>query len=482
MGLLILTFMCYYLLPRLNLGSNAQVLLLLLASLVFYSYETPVLVCLLLGSILVNYFASKAIVLSSGGKVGVRWVFFVVVFNLLVLGFFKYGELICTTLLPSGVFSSELIGVIRDIPLPIGISFYTFQAISLVLDLRKRGKGMGGMERLECDLRAGKQWSSFLNVSFYIAFFPQLIAGPIVKAHDFIKQISEKRFGEIEWDLVTRSLIVGYFLKMFVADNLKEVTVLMNSVDLVGMSKVNLLVLFYGYTFQIFADFAGYSLIAIGLGALFGYTLPVNFNFPYLSRSITEFWRRWHISLSSWLREYLYFPLGGNRKGSVRTYFNLMVVMLLGGLWHGAAWSYMVWGGAHGVILALERYGTRFTARLGFWESRWMGVLKVLVVFHIVSLLWLLFIMPDFTRVIAFFEAFSLGGWSLGSAQHAFVVLFYALPVVLYHGYASLKESGVVDFEDTKIRGRLEPVALSVMMFLIVVNSGTTGEFIYFQF
>ena len=328
-------------------------------------------------SITVNYFASRGIVLASGGKIGARWAFFVVLFNLLVIAFFKYAGLICDTILPDGWLTDEVRETITNIPLPIGISFYTFQAISLVIDLRRQGKVVEGMEKLEDDFHKGRTMTSFLNISFYIAFFPQLIAGPIVKAHDFIKQISVKHFSDIKWDVVTRNLVLGFFLKMFVADNLKEVTSLINSDATMGMTKVDLLVLFYGYSFQIFADFAGYSLIAIGLGALFGYVLPTNFNFPYISQSITEFWRRWHISLSSWLREYLYIPLGGNRKGSGRTYINLMIVMLLGGLWHGAAWSYMIWGGAHGILLAFERLLSRHVPDKAFLKTRLMGIVKM---------------------------------------------------------------------------------------------------------
>ena len=485
MGLLALTFLCYYILPKLKLGANAQVGLLLLASLVFYAYETPVLVFLLLTSIIVNYWASRGIVMASGGKVGAKWATLVIFFNLLVLGFFKYGVLIANALLPEGGLTDHIVEAIQNIPLPIGISFYTFQAISLVVDLRRQGSAVDGMEKLEADFHEGRNWTSFLNISFYIAFFPQLIAGPIVKAHDFIKQISIKEIGDIRWGIVTRNLIVGYFLKMYVADNLKEVTVLINTIDLEGMSKLNLLVLFYGYTFQIFADFAGYSLIAIGLGALFGYTLPTNFNFPYLSKSITEFWRRWHISLSSWLREYLYFPLGGNKRGSFRTYVNLMIVMLLGGLWHGAAWSYMVWGGTHGLLLALERFGSKITHRIVFWDSGLVSFLRMIFIFHVVSVLWLMFVMPDFSNVLAFFSAFNSGDWSLGAPQHLFVVLMYASPVVIYHLYAFIKESNFSvngKIRMNHIRPYMEPLVLSLMLMLIILNSGTTGAFIYFQF
>jgi len=162
-----------------------------------------------------------------------------------------------------------------------------------------------------------------------------------------------------------------------------------------------------------------------------------------------------------------------------------MIVMILGGLWHGAAWSYMVWGGAHGVLLAIERFGANMTKNLSFWHSKWMAIIKMLIIFHVISLLWLLFVMPDFTKVLAFVEAFQVGGWDLGSPQHIFVVLFYASPVVLYHIYAFIKESNLeirLNIKSKSIRNYMEPVVLSVMLALIVVNSGTTGAFIYFQF
>ncbi len=481
-GFCLLTTLIYYLLPYLKLGANAQVGLLLLASLYFYSYEKPALVLLLLLSIIVNYLISRRIVLLMP-SMKVRWlVIWAVTFNILVIAFFKYAGLIIDTLVPDSALDTWLFETISSIPLPIGISFYTFQAISLIIDLTRKDKLNSKMEKLELDFNEGKNVTSFLNIAFYIAFFPQLIAGPIVKAHEFIEQIAVKRASAINWNVVTRSLVTGYFLKMVIADNLKETTVLINSSAVNGMTKIDLLSLFYGYSCQIFADFAGYSLIAIGLGALLGYRLPVNFNFPYISGSITEFWKRWHISLSSWLREYLYIPLGGNRKGALRTYVNLMVVMLLGGLWHGAAWSYMVWGGAHGILLSLERmFGTWFL-KWKFLEFRIFRIAKIVYIFHIVSILWLLFVMPDFYKVIEYFEAFSVAAWAVGSPRLTFVVAIYALPIVAYHIYAYWRETAASDGDMRIARKYVEPFVFGTMLFLIVVNSGTPGKFIYFQF
>jgi len=247
---------------------------------------------------------------------------------------------------------------------------------------------------------------------------------------------------------------------------------------------MTLLLLLYGFSFQIFADFCGYSMIAIGLGKLFGYELPINFRYPYLSRSITEFWRRWHISLSTWLRSYLYIPLGGNRHGPLRTYFNLFLVMFLGGLWHGAAWSYAVWGSAHGLLLALERLaGIR--AREVEIQRPWslLAVVRVFITFNLVSVLWLLFKLPHFRQVIQYASCLIHNPGGL-QPQSTFVIGLFALPVVLMHAYSA---SGIWI---SRLRSRVgdrawawtEALAYASMICLIVVNSGTPGEFIYFQF
>ncbi len=310
--------------PNLGYGSRLQILLLFASSLVFYAFDKPWLVLLLLFSILLNCIISKKIILSSAlENKRQKFLLIGIISNLLLIAFFKYAYLIVDMLAPDGSLL-EIKQQLANIPLPIGISFYTFQAITLIVDLHR--KGVIGVKHLHDLFNAGKDKEGLANIGFYIAFFPQLVAGPIVKAHDFIQQIKTKTFLQINWSVACNNIIAGYFFKMVVADNLKGVTYLLNSASMSRLGKLDLIVLLYGHSFQIFADFAGYSLIAIGLGALFGYRFPVNFNFPYISSSITEFWRRWHISLSSFLKEYLYIPLGGNRKGKARTYTNLFIL------------------------------------------------------------------------------------------------------------------------------------------------------------
>jgi alginate O-acetyltransferase complex protein AlgI len=457
------------------------------------------------------------------------WLFCAVALNLGALAFFKYAGFLSEQL-PAGWLPAAARDWLRDIPLPVGISFYTFQGISLVVDVWRNEISESTARALAG--RKGKRWASIRDTSFYISFFPQLVAGPIVKAHEFVDQIGGKRWREIQWMVVRRCLIAGYFLKIFVADNLAEQTaaLTLDSVTLASSGPFLLLPLLYGYSLQIFADFAGYSLIAIGLGALFGYRLPENFRFPYLSCSITEFWRRWHLSLSSWLRDYLYIPLGGNRKGSGRTYFNLFLVMFLGGLWHGAAWKFAIWGSLHGLFLALERLlgarrreqGDASEESLSRQERREQGdaseeslsrpleaksashsrdsrlhapssdsrlhapcsllktTLRWFVTFHVVTLLWLTFLMPDLAHIRAFFEGVFSGRTFL-SGPPLFSLLFYGTAVVLYHAWGWLREHR--ERLATKLaRSPLEPVLHGVMIFLILTNPGAPRGFIYFQF
>ncbi|MEB3829833.1 MBOAT family protein [Phormidium sp. CCY1219] len=332
------------------------------------------------------------------------------------------------------------------------------------------------------------------KTSFFISFFPQLVAGPIVKAKDFYPQIQPKYWQEIQWNLVFRSLVTGYFLKMVIADNLKDYTFWIDYPYYQGLGTVTNLVLLFGYSMQIFADFAGYSLIAIGIAAAFGYRLPDNFNFPYISRSITEFWRRWHISLSTWLRDYLYIPLGGNRKGKTRTYFNLMLVMTLGGLWHGAAWSYAVWGIFHGVGLAVERLvgidkkvkHPRLTPK-PFWQQCLVDFLRVIGVFCFVSMGWLLFKLPHFSHAIDFIVTLFRNVNIKPGLTYIVPVMIFSLPVMLYHlpHFPPFQKAIEVygDRYSTKRIGRwCNDLIFGIMLVLLFLNSGSANEFIYFQF
>lgn len=463
-GLLLAT-LCLYYVPA---ARRFQIHTLIVASFVFYAHENPPLLLLLLASILINAGSSYRVMISAtaGGRRG--WAVFGVSANLAILAFFKYGPLFARTLhLPTG--EPDSIGAfLVQLPLPIGISFFTFQGVSLVVDVfRERGSGHESVQ-------STSWWSHLANTAFFKSFFPYLIAGPIVKAHDFYPQIAPKRFRDIRWEPAFCALVGGYFLKMVVADNLKDLTYWIVFPEFRAQPTSTLLVLLFGYSMQIFADFAGYSLIAVGLARLFGYELMQNFNFPYVAQSLSEFWRRWHISLSTWLREYLYIPLGGNRRGEGRTYFNLLAVMTLGGLWHGAAWSYAIWGLYHGLGLAVERFfrGNRAAA-----ESRTFRPWKACLVFAFVTAGWLLFRLPRFEEVIEFFQTLVANRHLDSPMRLEPYVLFYSAPVVLWHVHhllsARLRWPG------------LRPVrtlGYATALAAIVLNSGSPGAFIYFQF
>jgi alginate O-acetyltransferase complex protein AlgI len=489
LGFLAITFAAYYFGPwpgRHRLV--CQIGLLTVASYTFYAWHTPWLVIILAASTWINAYVTLKLVNHATPQSRRRsWVTFAICTNLGVLAFFKYASLLLETVFPQSWISQWGFSP-AQIPLPVGISFFTFQGISLVVDIYRAGPG--GIEGLTSPNNRKESGWLMLRMAFFKAFFPQLIAGPIVKAHEFMHQIAAKTTRNIDWDYAIKKLILGYFLKMVVADNLHEATSSLSYPAFIGLPGINLLVLVYGFSFQIFADFCGYSLIAMGLAALFGYKLPINFNFPYLSKSITEFWRRWHISLSTWLREYLYFPLGGNRKGPARTYFNLFIVMLLGGLWHGAAWSYMIWGGAHGIFLALERAVGGVGQK---WEAKFPGrshpgtflvsTLKIFITFNIVSLLWLLFQLPKFGDALLYLQ--ELARWKSGmSPQSIFSILLFSSPIVIYHIHAAWRPVLWVPFQEKQPRlsNMATNAAYGLLLFLIVTNSGNPGAFIYFQF
>ena len=482
--LVAITLPLYYVLGWTRWARLWQVSLLLIASAVFYAWGNPALLPLLGFSCLLNAVSSGRILHFRHRDDEARakqWMQGAVIINLLLLAVFKYAGFLCG-LLPESIMPAEWLQRAKSVPLPIGISFYTFQGISLVVDVWRRDISKDTEALIS---REGKgRWSVIRETSFYVAFFPQLVAGPIVKAHEFFDQIGVKRWAQIDWITVRRCLILGYFLKIFVADNLAEQTAILTVGDgaLQASGPIGLMAMLYGYGLQIFADFAGYSLIAIGLGALFGYRLPPNFNFPYLSTSITEFWRRWHLSLSSWLRDYLYLPLGGNRKGPSRTYVNLFLVMFLGGLWHGAEWKFALWGSLHGIFLAFERLV--FRAKVEGRPADSLGGKLIMAfrwfyTFHVVTFLWLTFLMPDMAHILGFFRALTADISIPG--QPIFALLIYGGVAVAYHLWGWLAEHRRKLIDTVSIR-LIEGGLHALMVFLIITNPGAPRGFIYFQF
>lgn len=436
-------FAIYYL-PFLR---RAQVYVLIAASIFFYGYGQPELLPLLVVAVVGTWLF---LVLSFKHR---GWTGAGVIFNLGLLAFFKYKFLFVTPPIATG---HALGDFLLNLPLPIGISFFVFHNISLLVDLPKLG-------------RPASVWEIFL----YVIFFPQLVSGPITQARNFFPQIEPKELSKVPFAEATRSLVLGYFFKLYCANNLNEMTSYMAHPLFETVKMGDKWLLLFLYSFQIYADFFGYSSIALGLALLFGYRLPENFNRPYVSRSIAEFWRRWHISLSSWLRNYLYIPLGGSRHGPARTYFNLIAVMGLGGLWHGAALSYLVWGLMHGVLLAIER---PFVDRLDGLKSPAIQVFRAAVVFLAVSMLWIFFKLPDFSHASSYFAGlFSANDMEHPSKIYRSLALAYSLPVILQHFILPRQP------QRAWVRA-IEPFVYGAMAALAYAEAGPESAFIYFQF
>lgn len=437
-------FGAYYLLPL----RRFQVQLLVLASLVFYGSGQPALLPLLLLAVLGTYlcmvlaFDNRAVWMPAG-----------IVFNLALLAFFKYKLLFID---PAAVHPTAvaLLDVLLRLPLPIGISFFVFHNISLLVDLTR--------EKRPPPLR---------HVFLYIIFFPQLVSGPITRAGQFMPQIVPKRLSDVDFVEAAKWILTGFFFKLYVANNLNEMTSYMDYPLYETVATPDRWLLVFLYSYQIYADFFGYSAIALGLGLLFGYRLPVNFNLPYISVSFSEFWTRWHISLSTWLRTYLYIPLGGNRKGSARTCLNLMIVMTLGGLWHGASLSYALWGMLHGLLLVVER---PFLKMLGETGS-FVRVVRMGVVFFCVTMLWILFKLPNFDHALGYLAGmFSPTDNPNPTKLYRNMALLYALPVLIQH-------LGIGALFDGRLR-RWEPYLYGALAALAYLEAGPDTAFIYFQF
>src|SRR5215211_341646 len=364
---------------------------ILAASYFFYGWVDWRWVLLLIASSVVNTFASQVIARSPSQVARKRALVAAIVFDLGLLAVFKY----------LGFFVSELdealdsIGLGSPLPLvqivlPIGISFFTFQAITYVVDV----------------YRGVTPAASLVEVAILQAFFPHIVAGPIVRANELLPQLRTPRDPRSVLAGPAIFLIVGGIVKKtVVADELARRVVDPVYSDPSAHSASELLLAFYGFAAQIYCDFSGYTDMAIGLALLLGYQLPQNFNRPYLALSLQDFWRRWHMTLSRWLRDYLYIPLGGNRDGPRRTYRNLMITMLLGGLWHGAAWTFVIWGGIHGSAMSAERW----------WRERFHGFrlpawLAWLITFHVVCLAWVFFRAPDLGTAFDMLGQLGAGG------------------------------------------------------------------------
>ncbi len=455
-------------LARLTVGRRktepAYVWVLLIASLVFYGWHIPVYLSILLLSATIDFVAARALE-RPGHSPRARRVILAVSLatNLGLLGFFKYVGFVLDNLQwAGGLMGIDLARPELRVVLPMGISFYTFQSMSYTIDVYR-----GRLKALH----------SFRDFLLFISFFPQLVAGPIVRASEFLPQMPRVR--RIHWPVVGTGLaliVEGYFLKMVCADNLAGYVDKYweqgyapdgNSVVMVWLA-----LLFSG---QIFCDFAGYSQIARGVAYLLGYQLPVNFRSPYIAGSFKNFWERWHITLSRWLRDYLYVPLGGNRVSPMRTYVNLMLVMLLGGLWHGAAWTFVAWGALHGGALAVERMlGLHRGLEQRSW---WLRLSWGLVVQVVVLVTWVFFRSSTFEGAFQFLRNVARLEWATPNWE-MWTALAFLLPVVLAHVWTWLVEHGWV----APLTPARRAVLTGMMLYGILIAYGSSNAFIYFQF
>lgn len=394
------------------------------------------------------------------------WLAFVVIANLSMLSYYKYTGFLTENI--NAIFNGNL--SFGNIILPIGISFFVFEAVSYAVDLYRK------------ELEPAR---TTLDFCFYISFFPKLVAGPIIRAKDFLPQMYQKmNLTKKDAGAAVFLILMGLIKKAVISDYIS-----INFVDRIfdlpmSYSPFENLMAVYAYTLQIYCDFSGYSDIAIGLSLLMGFKIPPNFLTPYKSQSITEFWRRWHISLSSWLRDYLYISMGGNRKGKFRTYLNLFLTMLIGGLWHGASWKFVVWGGLHGLVLGIERFIKQFIPLSS--EKRIPRIIRILIAFHIIAFCWIFFRAKDFTiasQVISNIGnlSFEPGLWGTIIWNYRNVFLLVLIGYVMHFLPQRLVDNIKEGFISLPVIVKAIFVGLAFWLVFATMTSGPQ-PFIYFQF
>ena len=460
-----------------------QHLFLLIASYFFFYYSSNYLIILLIFSTILDFYLGKAI--WNTKEITKKKILLVISLagNLGLLGFFKYADF---AILQFNILG-EHFNLANDIPflnmvLPIGISFYTFQTISYTVDIY-RGKL--------------KPSESFKEFALFVAFFPQLVAGPIVRASEFLPQLREKI--EVGGDNLKQIIIhnsnlklgitimaFGFLKKMFFADNIAP---LVNDIFIapIGSESFTIILGAIAFGIQIYGDFSGYSDIAIGAALILGFKLPMNFNFPYFARSPSDFWKRWHISLSTWLRDYLYIPLGGNKKSSSRTYLNLMAVMIIGGLWHGAAWNFIIWGILHGMYLSLQKILIdRFPIIKNnkFFSSKPGIIISILVTQYLVFLTWIPFRVKNLDDLTYSMQKYILLDFQIDKTiefiiEHQFSFVLIWIFITL-HIFAYKKQNLTEIISNLSLWKWF--VFLTSIIVMIVFTVGDSADFIYFQF
>ncbi|MCP3940382.1 MAG: MBOAT family protein [Desulfobacteraceae bacterium] len=460
---LFLVVLLYY-----HLELRARQILLLIASYTFYAVWSLPYCSLMLISTIIDYLVSNSIEKTKNSILRKRLLWFSIASNLGILAYFKYTNFAiqsaCALLSSIGIQQDP---IVLQIILPLGISFYTFQTMGYTIDVYNK------------KIPACKD---FLTLAVYVTFFPQLVAGPIERAAKLIPQLCKKQpfsWGNIQ--MGCRLIIWGLFKKIVFADNLAPFVDKVFS-NPTGFSSFEVLLGVYAFAFQIYLDFSAYSQIARGAAALMGIKLMKNFDIPYLSSSITEFWRRWHISLSSWLRDYLYIPLGGSKNGILKTYRNLWVTMVLCGLWHGANWTFVFWGVYHGLLLSIERFcKEQFKIKLEFVSFSWRSILFVILTFHLACIGWVFFRSPTINDAIGVLERlFNTEFWfSTVEALLPMVIVFILIIGHMLYGIAK-KQNYVRTIKNNLV---VDIVYFITIISCFIIGAASQGaQFIYFEF
>ena len=456
-----ITLLVYYIVP--DRFKNAAALL---ASVFFYAWGEPVYVVLMALSILFNYLSGLDIENNIDSRdLAKRKLIFAVVINVLILTFFKYYGFFIENFNAVMPFDLQY----RELPLPIGISFYTFQALSYIIDVYRK--------------KVPAQ-HNIISFALYICMFPQLIAGPIVRYEDIAVQLKKREHSKDKFGEGATYFIIGLAKKVIIANSLGAVFKDIQSMSVGSFSVLTAWVGAACFAFHIYFDFSGYSDMAIGLGKMLGFELKKNFDYPYTSKSITEFWRRWHISLGTWFKEYVYIPLGGNKGDTIFNIRNLMIVWALTGVWHGAAWNFVIWGIYYGVLLCLEKY---------VWGKK-LRKLSPLVqhIYTIVVIMigWVLFFSDTIGHAFSYIGVmFGLGASGFIDKMGLFLIVTNWLLLLLAvlgsskRGYLLVK-STYIGFDSTKVMS-VAAIAVYVLMFLITITFLVTesyNPFLYFRF
>jgi D-alanyl-lipoteichoic acid acyltransferase DltB (MBOAT superfamily) len=444
---------------------------LLIASYLFYMAWNPPFVILLWICSIVDWLAAKRMYDAISNWE--RRVFLIIslVVNLGMLSFFKYGNF----LLDNFVWLLSTIHIkyqpaMPDIILPLGISFFTFQSLTYSFDIY-RGKE--------------KPWHSFLDYALFVSFFPKVTIGPITRAFDFLRQCESPRkadSSDMSWGFIL--LLVGLFEKIVIADAI--LAPIADQIFEKTSGVPNFLSAWTGtlaFTGQIFCDFAGYSSCAIGIALCLGFQLPINFKFPYAAIGFSDFWRRWHISLSSWLRDYLYISMGGNRRGTFRTHINLMLTMLLGGLWHGASWTFVAWGGLHGLYLVFERLVKKLIPESPVWSTLPVRFFLAIITFILVCIAWVFFRAKSFDHAFVILQSMLIlnSGTPAVNIEPVYILTTAVVMSAMLIIHWIMRDISLKDVVENMSWWQ-RSFALAILLVIIITCSGEDRAFIYFQF